>query len=50
MLGFSETERLRAFSYPYIAQLLMQALLWGALFEHAAAATLYRRDRRAAAA
>lgn len=50
MLGFSDTERLRGFSYPYIAQLLMQALLWGALFEHGAAAWLYRRDRRAAAA
>jgi hypothetical protein len=49
MLGFSDTARLREFSYPYIAQLLMQALLWGLWFEQAAAAVLYRRDRRAMA-
>ena len=49
LLGFSPTERLREFSYPYIAQLLMQALLWGLWFEQVAAAVLYWRDRRAAA-
>jgi hypothetical protein len=49
LLGFTETARLRGFSYPYIGQLLMQALLWGLWFEQAAAAVLYRRDRRAAA-
>jgi hypothetical protein len=49
MLGFSDTDRLRGFSYPYIAQLLMQALLWGLWFEQVAAAVLYWRDRRAAA-
>jgi hypothetical protein len=50
VLGFSETERLREFSYPYIAQLMVQALLWGLWFEQVAAAVLYWRDRRAAAA
>lgn len=49
MLGFSDTDRLREFSYPYIAQLLMQALLWGLWFEQVASALLYRRDRRAMA-
>jgi len=49
MLAFSDTGRLRGFSYPYIAQLLVQALLWGLWFEQAAAAILYWRDRRAAA-
>lgn len=49
LLGFSDTERLRGFSYPYIAQLLMQALLWGLWFEQAATAVLYWRDRRAMA-
>ena len=49
LLGFSDTGRLRGFSYPYIAQLQMQALLWGALVEQLAKAILYRRDRRAAA-
>ena len=47
MLGFSDTARLREFSYPYIAQLLMQALLWGAFVEQSAKAILYWRDRRA---
>jgi len=50
MLGFSDTERLRAFSYPYIAQMLMLALLWGLWFDQAVAAVLYRRDRRLAMA
>lgn len=49
LLGFSDTDRLRGFSYPYIAQLLMQALLWGLWFEQVASAVLYWRDRRAAA-
>jgi uncharacterized membrane protein len=47
LLGFSDTERLRAFSYPYIAQMLMLALLWGLWFDQAVAAVLYWRDRRA---
>jgi uncharacterized membrane protein len=47
LLGFSDTARLREFSYPYIAQLLMQGLLWGALVEQLAKAILYWRDRRA---
>ena len=49
MLGFSETERLRGFSYPYIAQMLMLALLAGAWLGQVVAAVLYWRDRRAAA-
>ena len=49
LLGFSPTERLRGFSDPYIAQLLMQSLLWGLWLEQVAAAVLYWRDRRAAA-
>lgn len=50
MLGFSPTERLQQFSYPMLAQMLMAALALGAWFDHAAAAVLYWRDRRAAAA
>ena len=50
MLGFSDTERLREFSYPFIAQMLMLALLWGLWFDQLVAAILYWRDRRAAAA
>jgi hypothetical protein len=46
MLGFSDTERLRQFSYPFIAQMLMLALLWGLWFDQAVAAFLYWRDRR----
>jgi hypothetical protein len=49
MLGFSDTDRLRGFSYPYIAQMLMLALLCGSWVEQAATALLYWRDRRAAA-
>jgi hypothetical protein len=49
LLGFSDTDRLRGFSYPYIAQLLVQALLWGLWFEQLASAVLYWRDRRATA-
>ena len=48
LLGFSDTARLRGFSYPYIAQMLMLALLVGAWVEQAATAFLYWRDRRAA--
>ena len=47
LLGFSETERLREFSYPFIAQMLMFALLWGLWFDQLVAALLYWRDRRA---
>lgn len=50
MLGFSDTDRLREFSYPFIAQMLMLALLWGLWFDQSVAAFLYWRDRRAAAA
>ncbi|MFC7300784.1 hypothetical protein [Cognatiluteimonas weifangensis] len=50
MLGFSPADRLQQFSYPMLAQLLMGALALGAWFDHAAAAVLYWRDRRAAAA
>jgi len=46
MLGFSDAERLRDFSYPFIAHMLMFALLWGLWFDQAVAAILYRRDRQ----
>ena len=49
LLGFSDTERLREFSYPFIAQMLMFALLWGLWFDQLVAALLYWRDRRAVA-
>ena len=49
MLGFNDTERLREFSYPFIAQMLMLALLWGLWFDQLVAALLYWRDRRAMA-
>jgi uncharacterized membrane protein len=49
MLGFSDTDRLREFSYPFIAQMLMLSLLWGLWFDQLVAAILYWRDRRAAA-
>ena len=49
LLGFTDTDRLRDFSYPYIAQMLMLALLWGLWFDQLVAALLYWRDRRAAA-
>ncbi len=47
LLGFSDTERLQQFSYPYIAQMLMLALLCGLWFDQLIAALLYWRDRRA---
>ncbi len=50
LLGFSPTERLQALSYPWISQLLIVALVFGAWVDHAAAAVLYWRDRRAAEA
>jgi len=50
MLGFSDTDRLREFSYLFIAQTLMLALLLGLWFDQLVAAFLYWRDRRAAAA
>lgn len=34
--------------YPFIAQMLMLALLWGLWFDQLVAALLYWRDRRAA--
>ena len=45
-LGFSDPERLREVSYPFIAQMLMLALLWGLWFDQSVAAVLYWRDRR----
>lgn len=47
LLGFSDTERLQQFSFPYIAQMLMLTLLLGAWFDQLVAAILYWRDRRA---
>ena len=47
MLGFSDTARVQQFSYPFIAQLLVFALLWGLWFDQLVAAILYWRDRRA---
>ena len=47
LLGFSDTDRLREYSYPFIAQMLMFALLWGLWFDQLVAALLYWRDRRA---
>ena len=49
LLGFSDTDRLREFSYPFIAQMPMLALLWGLWFDQLVAALQYWRDRRAAA-
>ena len=49
LLGFSDTDRLQEFSYPFIAQMLMLTLLWGLWFDQLVAALLYWRDRRAAA-
>lgn len=49
LLGFSDTDRLREFSYPFIAQMLMLTLLMGLWFDQLVAALLYWRDRRAAA-
>ncbi|MEZ5464652.1 MAG: hypothetical protein R3F22_05370 [Lysobacteraceae bacterium] len=49
MLGFSDTARLSEFSYPFIALMLLLALLWGLWFDQAVAAILYWRDRRASA-
>ena len=46
MLGFSNTEYLREFSYPYIAHMLMLTLLLGLWFDQLVAALLYWRDRR----
>ncbi len=47
LLGFSDTARLQRFSYPFIAQMLMTALLVGVWFDQLVAAILYWRDRRA---
>ena len=46
LLGFSDTDRLREFSYPFIAQMLMLALLGGLWVEQLVAAVLYWRDRK----
>ena len=50
LLGFSDTERLRGFSYPFIAHMLVLALVCGLWVEQLASAMLYRRDRRGAQA
>lgn len=47
LLGFSDTARLREFSYPYIAHMLMTTLVWGLWVEQAVTVGLYWRDRRA---
>ena len=49
LLGFSETERLHGFSYPFIAHALMLVLLAGLWCEQVVMAGLYWRDRRAVA-
>lgn len=46
LLGFSDTQRLQQFSYPYIAQILILALLCGLWLDQLVAALLYWRDRR----
>lgn len=48
LLGFSDTERLREFSYPFIAHMLMLSLLAGLWIGQVGAALLYWRDRRGA--
>jgi uncharacterized membrane protein len=45
LLGFSDTEHLARFSYPYLAQLLVITLVCGFWVDHFAAALLYWRDR-----
>lgn len=47
-LGFGSTDRLQQISHPAIAQLLVAALLLGALTDYLVAALLYWRDRREA--
>lgn len=49
LLGFTDTERLQGISHPFIAQMLMLALLCGLWFDQVVAAVLYWRDRRAVA-
>jgi hypothetical protein len=49
LLGFSDTARLREYSYPFFAQMLMLALLVGLWFDQLVAAVLYWRDRRGVA-
>lgn len=46
-LGFSPTERLQQLSYPWLAQLIMTCLLFGAWADYAYAAWAYWQDRRA---
>lgn len=50
LLGFSPTARLQQYSYPWLAQWLIAALLAGAWLEHAVTAWLHWRDRRGAQA
>ncbi len=46
MLGFSPPEKLVWATHLMIANLLIFALMWGCLFEYAATAAYYWRDRR----
>ncbi len=48
LLAFSDPDRLRDFSYQFIAHLLIFALLWGLWFDQIVASLLYWRDRRQA--
>ena len=47
MLGFSPSDRLQSYSYPFLAHLLVFSLVWGAWFDRVVATVLYWRDRRA---
>lgn len=46
MLGLSPTATLQWATHLMIANLLVMALMWGCLFEYAASALFYLRDRR----
>lgn len=46
LLGFSPADRLEWATHFMIGNLLVLSLMWGWLFEHAAKAVLYWRDRR----
>ena len=46
MLGLSPPERLAWATLPMVAHLLVFAVVWGGLVEHAAMALMYWRDRR----
>ena len=46
LLGFSRPQKLQWATHLMIANMLVQALMWGCLFEYAAVAVRYWRDRR----